>query len=117
MINPALDVWVWAACGLFLVLMAARAWLVETRHARLGRTTVAVKLLTASTMVTLVGLGVLLSVQGGRLLVDSIVTKTNPATAYYANLPDNTAPAPKAPAPAAPAPAAPAPVAPGAPVR
>ncbi len=111
MINPALDVWVWATCGLFLVLMATRAWLVETRHARLGRTTAAVKLLAASTVLTLAGLGVLLSIQGGTLLVNSIITKTDPAAAYYANIPDNTppvAPAPGAPAPAAPAPAAPA---------
>ncbi len=115
MINPALDVWVWATCGLFLVLMATRAWLVETRHARLGRTTVAVKVLAGSIVLTLAGLGVLLSIQGGTLLVNSIITKTDPATAYYANLPDDGAPAPAAPAagaPPAPAPAAPAPAAP-----
>ncbi len=103
MINPALDVWVWAACGLFLVLMAIRAWLVETRQARLGRTTVAVRLLAGSTVLTLVGLAVLLSIQGGTLLVNSIITKTDPAAAYYANLPDDPAPAPAAPAPATPA--------------
>ena len=112
MINPALDVWVWATCGLFLVLMATRAWLVETRHARLGRTTVAVRLLGGSTVLTLAGLAVLLSIQGGTLLVNSIITKTDPATAYYANFPADPAPAPAAPAPAAPTPAAPAPAAP-----
>ena len=112
MINPALDVWVWATCGLFLVLMATRAWLVETRHARLGRTTVAVRLLAGSTVLTLAGLAVLLSIQGGTLLVNSIITKTDPAAAYYASFPEDPAPAPAAPAPAAPAPAAPAPATP-----
>jgi hypothetical protein len=107
MINPAFDVWVWAACGLFLVLMATRSWLVETRHARLGRTTAAVKLLSGSTVVTLAALAVLLTIQGGKLLVDSIVTKTDPAAAYYANIPDDPVPVPAAPA--APAAGAPAP--------
>ena len=100
MIDPALDVWVWSAAGLFLALMAARAWLVETRHARLGRTTTAVRLLTGSAVVTLAALGVLLSVQGGTLLVQSIVDKTDPAASYYATVPDTPTPAAPTPGPA-----------------
>jgi hypothetical protein len=106
MINPALDVWVWATFGVFLVLMATRAWLAETRQARLGRTTTGVKVLAGSTAVTVCALAVLLSIQGGTLLVESIVNKTDPSTAYYGTVPDPAAPAAPAPTPV---PAAPPP--------
>ena len=34
------DGWVWASFGLLLALLGARAWVVETGHATLGRTPV-----------------------------------------------------------------------------
>ena len=42
------DGWVWASFGLLLVLLGARAWVVETGHATLGRTPVKVKVLTGA---------------------------------------------------------------------
>ena len=83
MINPSFDVWVWLVAGVFLALVAARAWVVETGQGRLGRTPAKVQVLTGSIAGVLVLLVALLAVQGGALLVESIVTKTNPATAYY----------------------------------
>lgn len=55
MINPAHDVWVWATAALFLVLVAARARVVETGRTRLGRTSRQVKTLTGASAVLLVG--------------------------------------------------------------
>jgi hypothetical protein len=82
-INPAQDIWVWLTFALFLVVVAARAWVVETGQGRLGRTPVKVKLLTATTVLVLLGLTTLIAVQGGALLVESIVTGTDPATKVY----------------------------------
>jgi hypothetical protein len=82
-INPAQDIWVWLTFALFLVVVAARAWVVETGQGRLGRTPVKVKLLTATSVLVLLGLTTLIAVQGGALLVESIVTGTDPATKVY----------------------------------
>jgi hypothetical protein len=90
-INPADDVWVWASAALFLALMAARAWVVETGRTRLGRTSRQVKTLTGASAVVLVGLIALLGMQGGVLMVTSIVNGTDPSKAFYG-------PAPAAPA-------------------
>ncbi|MCW2717719.1 hypothetical protein [Pseudonocardia sp.] len=94
-INPAHDIWVWGAAALFLVLMGSRAWVVETSRTRLGRTSAKAKALSGAIVVSLAGLVVLLGLQGGDLLVTSIVNGTDPSAAYY-----GTAHA----APAAPAP-------------
>ena len=91
MIDPANDVWVWATAALFLALMAARAWVVETGRVRLGRTSRQVKTLTAASAVVLVGLVALLGMQGGALMVTSIVNGTDPSKSVYG-------PAPAAPA-------------------
>lgn len=95
MINPANDVWVWATAGLFLVLMAARAWVVETGRVRLGRTSRQVKTLTGASAVVLVGLVALLAMQGGTLMVTSIINGTDPSKAFYGPAPT----APAAPSP------------------
>lgn len=91
MINPANDVWVWATAALFLALVAARAWVVETGRARMGRTSRQVTTLTGASAVVLVGLIALLGMQGGALMVTSIINGTDPATSLYG-------PAPVAPA-------------------
>lgn len=97
MINESHDVWVWATAALLLVLLATRAWVVETGRARLGRTSRQVKTLTGASAVVLVGLVALLGVQGGAVLVSSIINKTDPNVALYG-------PAPGAGGAAAPAP-------------
>ena len=76
MINPAYDVWVWSAGLLFLLLMGVRAYVVETGQARLGGTPAVARLLTVAIFLVLVGLGGLLAMQGGTLLVSSIVNHT-----------------------------------------
>ena len=106
MINPAFDVWVWATGLLFLVLMGVRAYVVETGQVRLGGTPAAARLLTMAIFLVLIGLGGLLALQGGTLLVSSIVNHTDPSLIPNVVLD----PTPPAPDPAAPAPApAPAP--------
>ena len=83
MIDPSLDVWVWVACLVLLALLGARAWVVETGQGRLGRTPVQVRVLSAGVVLAVVGLFGMLAMQGGVLLVDSIVTGTDPSEAYY----------------------------------
>jgi hypothetical protein len=78
MINSALDGLVWGAVALFLVLLGARAWVVETGSGSLGRSPAKVQVLTAASATVLAGLVVLLTVQGGALLVNSILTGTDP---------------------------------------
>jgi hypothetical protein len=41
-------VWVWSSFGLLLALLGARAWVVETGQARLGRTPARVRILTGA---------------------------------------------------------------------
>ena len=73
---------------------------------RLGGTPAAARLLTMAIFLVLVGLGGLLALQGGTLLVSSIVNHTDPSLIPNVVLD----PTPPAPDPAAPAPApAPAP--------
>lgn len=79
MIDPALDAWVWAIAVLFLLLMGARAYAVETGHARLGRSLTAARVLTVAIGLVVVTLGGLLAMQGGRLLLTSIVNHTDPS--------------------------------------
>ena len=122
-LDPAFDGVVWGVSGLVLALMAARAWAVESSRTRLGRATRRVRGLTALTGAALVGLVVLLGVQGGAQFVQAVViakTQGTAAAEQYLQGPRQqqpAAPAPAAPAPAAPAPAkpAPAPAAPAAP--
>ena len=106
MINPAYDVWVWGTGLLFLLLMGVRAYVVETGQVRLGGTPAAARLLTVAIFLVLVGLGGLLALQGGTLLVSSIVNRTDPSLIPNVVLDPSPAPAPASVAPApAPAPA------------
>jgi hypothetical protein len=101
MFDPALDVWVWVSFVVLLALMGARAWVVETGRARLGRTSMQVRLLSGGVVLAVVGLFGMLAMQGGVLLFDSIVNKTNPSAVYYGR--NDAAANPPAPDPAAPA--------------
>ncbi len=115
MINPAYDVWVWGAAVMFLLLMGARAYAVETGQVRLGRVPTLARVLTAAIVVLLVALGGLLAMQGGNLLFSSIVHHTDPSKIPNVVLDPNQPaanPVPAAPQPAAPA--APQPAAPAA---
>jgi hypothetical protein len=120
MINPVFDVWVWGTAVVFLLLMGARAYVVETGQVRLGRTPTLARVLTAAIVLSVVALGGLLAMQGGTLLFSSIVHHTDPSkipnVVLDPNQPANPAPAapqqPAAPQPAAPQPAAPRPAAP-----
>ena len=63
------DGWVWASFGLLLVLLGARAWVVETGHATLGRTPVKVKVLTGACGVAVALVVGLVAANGGARLV------------------------------------------------
>lgn len=80
MIDPKLDVVVWAAVLLFLILMGARAWAVESAGARHYRTSTRVRVLTGATGLALVALVGLVAMQGGIAFVQAVVTRTDPET-------------------------------------
>lgn len=63
------DGWVWAALGVLLLLLAVRAWVVETGHATLGRTPVKITVLTVTCGLTAVMVAGLVTVNGGARLV------------------------------------------------
>ena len=63
------DAWVWASFGLLLALLGARAWVVETGHATLGRTPVKVKVLTGACGLAVTLVVGLVAVKGGARLV------------------------------------------------
>jgi hypothetical protein len=63
------DGWVWASLGLLLALLGARAWVVETGHATLGRTPVKVTLLTGACGLAVALVVGLVTVNGGARLV------------------------------------------------
>ena len=80
MIDPRLDILVWAAVLAVLVLMGARAWAVETTAARHYRKSARVRVLNGATAVALVALVGLMAMQGGVVLVQAIATRTDPET-------------------------------------
>lgn len=108
------DAWVWVSVGLLLALLGARAWVVETGHATLGRTPVKVKVLTGACGLAVALVVGLLAANGGARLVYLVL---NPDIARALEDAQNaegttTAPvAPVAPIPETPAPAAPGPTA------
>ena len=63
------DGWVWASLGLLLALLGARAWVVETGHATLGRTPVKVKVLTGACGLAVALVVGLVTANGGARLV------------------------------------------------
>jgi len=96
------DGWVWASFGLLLVLLGARAWVVETGHATLGRTPVKVKVLTGACGVAVALVVGLVAANGGARLVYLVLhPEVAQALEDAENAADTTAPAP---APAEPAP-------------
>jgi len=97
------DGWVWASFGLLLVLLGARAWVVETGHATLGRTPVKVKVLTGACGVAVALVVGLVAANGGARLVYLVL---HPEVAQALEDAENAADATTAPAPA---PAEPAP--------
>ena len=115
------DGWVWVSLGLLLALLGARAWVVESGHATLGRTPVKVTVLTGACGLAVALVVGLVTVNGGARLVYLVL---HPAEAQAledaANAEDLTtapdvppttavAPDPATVAPPAPAPPAPAP--------
>ena len=116
------DGWVWASLGLLLALLGARAWVVETGHATLGRTPVKVTLLTGACGLAVALVVGLVTVNGGARLVYLVL---HPAEAQAledaANAEDlTTAPevpptTPVPPEPATVVPPVPAPTTPGPP--
>ncbi|NMI02293.1 hypothetical protein HF526_34170 [Pseudonocardia sp. K10HN5] len=74
------DIWVWLTFALLLAVMGARAWVVETGQGRLGRTPVKVQVLTGAVGVVVVGLVVLLTVDGGATLVNMLLNPSNTST-------------------------------------
>ena len=96
------DGWVWASFGLLLLLLGARAWVVETGHATLGRTPVKVKVLTGACGVAVALVVGLVAANGGARLVYLVLhPEVAQALEDAENAADTTAPAP---APAEPAP-------------
>ena len=98
------DGWVWASFGLLLVLLGARAWVVETGHATLGRTPVKVKVLTGACGVAVALVVGLVAANGGARLVYIVL---HPEVAKALEDAENAADAttaPVTPAPAEPAP-------------
>jgi hypothetical protein len=80
MIDPRLDILVWAAVLLLLIVMGARAWAVETTLARNYRKSARVRMLTMATGVAMAALAGLMAMQGGILFVQAVVTRTDPET-------------------------------------
>ena len=94
------DGWVWASFGLLLVLLGARAWVVETGHATLGRTPVKVKVLTGACGVAVALVVGLVAANGGARLVYLVL---HPEVAQALEDAENAADATTAPATPAPA--------------
>jgi hypothetical protein len=116
-IDPSLDKWVWITAAIFLALLGARAYLVETGRRQLGGTPTKVKALTIASGVVLSALVALFMMQAGTLLVQSLVTGNDPIALLGGtdNQPgaNGQGQAPAAGQPVAPAPGGAAPAAPG----
>ncbi len=90
MIDERLDMLVWGAALLFLLLMGARAWAVETAEARHYRTSARVRVLTGATGSALVALAGLMAMQGGITFAQAVVTSTDPQDFVTIVHPDGT---------------------------
>jgi hypothetical protein len=107
----AADVGVWVALGLLLALLGARAWVVETGHAVLGRTPVKVKVLTAACALAAAVVVGAATFDGGAQLVSLLLDPAKAEALQEAH--DQQEPAPAQPGVTQPGPAQPAPAAPG----
>ncbi|MFC5952461.1 hypothetical protein ACFQH9_29780 [Pseudonocardia lutea] len=101
-IDPAFDKWVWLSFLALLVVLGVRAWVVESSRTRLGRTPTRVRALTVASVGVVAVVVALLTVQGGRQVVHSVLTRTDPVTGLPLDAPRQPAPAvpadPNAPA-------------------
>ncbi len=119
------DGWVWASLGVLLALLGARAWVVESGHATLGRTPVKVTVLTGACGLAVALVVGLVAVNGGARLVYLVLhpaeaqaledaanaedlTTAPDVTTTTADAPDPATVAPPAPAQPAPTTRAPA---------
>jgi len=99
------DGWVWASLGLLLALLGARAWVVETGHATLGRTPVKVKVLTGACGLAVALVVGLVAVNGGARLVYLVLHPEVAQALEDAHNQADATTAPVTPAPVTPAPA------------
>ena len=102
------DGWVWASFGLLLVLLGARAWVVETGHATLGRTPVKVKVLTGACGVAVALVVGLVAANGGARLVYLVLHPEVAQALEDAEKAADASTAPATPAPETVPPSAPA---------
>jgi hypothetical protein len=105
----AADVGVWGALGLVLVLLGARAWVVETGHATLGRTPVRIKVLTGACVLAVAMAVGAVAANGGVQLVGLLLDPVKAKALEDAREAAEDAPAPAVPGQPAPAPPAPGP--------
>jgi hypothetical protein len=78
MIDERLDVVVWLATLVLFLLLGARAWAVETAESRHYRTSARVRVLNGASALAIVALVGLLAMQGGILMVQAIITDSDP---------------------------------------
>ena len=78
MIDERLDVVVWLTTLVVFLLLGARAWAVETAESRHYRTSARVRVLNGASALAIVALVGMMAMQGGIVLVQAIVTNTNP---------------------------------------
>ncbi|GAA4679545.1 hypothetical protein GCM10023215_10850 [Pseudonocardia yuanmonensis] len=101
-IDPAFDKWVWLSFLALLVVLGIRAWVVESSRNRLERTPTRVRALTVASVGVVAVVVALLTIQGGRQVVHSVLTRTDPITGLPLDEPQQPAPAapadPNAPA-------------------
>jgi hypothetical protein len=88
-IDARLDIFVWVAVLLLLILMGVRAWAVET-GTRDYRTSARVRTLTAGTVLALFALVGIVGMQGGIVFVQSVATRTDPQDTVILVNPDGT---------------------------
>ena len=100
------DVGVWVGLGLVLALLGARAWVVETGHAALGRTPVKVTVLTGACALAVAVVVGAVATNGGVQLAGLVLDPVKAKALEDAREAAEDAPAPAAPA--QPAPGAPA---------
>jgi hypothetical protein len=89
-IDERLDMLVWGAALLFLLLMGARAWAVETAEARHYRASARVRVLTGGIGLALVALVGLMAMQGGITFAQAVLTRSDPQDFVTIVRPDGT---------------------------
>ena len=98
------DVGVWVGLGLVLALLGARAWVVETGHAALGRTPVKVTVLTGACALAVAVVVGTVAANGGVQLAGLVLDPAKAKALEEAREAAEDAPAPAVPQPPVPAP-------------